>query len=275
MARIDDDIVAKAAFYAGLSQTLAPEELADDIRSNGNSLLKDVVESICADTSVDRGIIRKKMVVEDGKVIFRSIDRCVPAFVICKGEKMTLVGIEDFLTEYKDSHNVVCIYHSVEDAEERMPIGSHIAAKTEGVLSDVVNGGVFVDDNNRPIVTNDVFLRDMEDDVIIVETHLQDGEEIDIVCNRAISLDDTMGYFRVDCRKEVKAYIVDYTAYLMASMYQMSTKEDCAARMQLSLNHCKKVEVPHIMVADPFIGMRNMRGQSPLRKVSNDPSRGY
>lgn len=262
MSRIDDDIVAKAAFYAGLSQTLAPEELADDIRSNGNSLLKDAVDSISADKLVDRGLIKKVVQLEDGKATFNSRSRCVPFNVIHNGKLLTLVGVEDFLTTYANNRNVACIYHSVEDVEETLEIGSVISDDEENVLQD---------DEGNLISESGKYIRDTEDDIIVVETHLG-SEEVTILCNRSLSLDASLGYLRVDCRKEVKAYVVDYTAYLLASLYQMATKDDCASRMELSLQHCKKVEVPHIMVNDVVTAMGNMYGQSPQRP---NPMRGY
>lgn len=265
MARIDEDIVAKAAFYAGLAQTLAPEELPDDIRSNGNSLLKDVVSSVSSDPQVDRGLVKKVMRLENGKLEFSTKSKLIPVNVIYRNKRLTTVGLEDFLTVYSNSPDVVCIYHSVRDAEERLPIGNNISTE---------NGYQLVTDEDEEIVDNDIFIRDTDEDIIVVETNLPSNEEVTVICSRSIALDNSFGYLRVDCRKEVRAYIVDYTAFLLASLYSMASKDDCANRMMLSLNHCKKVEIPHITEPDVVLGMQRMRGLSPIRNTSN-PTRGY
>lgn len=266
MARIDEDIVAKAAFYAGLSQTINPMELPDDIRTNGNSLLKDAVESISANKEVDRGIKKLNVQLNEGQYYFDAEDKMIPFNVIHKGKLLTLVGIEDFMTTYANSTDVACIYHTTLDSEEYVINGLLVTNRGEYLKSD--DGHLIVDAGDK--------IRDCDADAICVETHLGE-EEVTILCNRMIGIDETKGFLRVDCRNEVRAYVIDYTAFLLASLYQMASKEDCASRMAISLEHCKKIEVPHIMVADPYVGMANMRGQSPLRNSgsSSNPMRGY
>lgn len=267
MARIDEDIVAKAAFYAGLSQTIDPMELPDDIRTNGNSLLKDAVESISSNKEVDRGIKKIDAHLVNGKIEFAKSSKLTPFNVLYKGKLLTLVGIEDFLTTYAGNTNVACIYHTTLSGYEEIVKSSLIVDSAGRYITDE-SGNIFT--------TNDGEDREILEDVICVETHLGD-EDVTILCNRSIEVDNSKGFLRVDCRNEVRAYVIDYTAFLLASLYQMASKEDCANRMAVSLEHCKKVEVPHIMVADPYVGMANMQGQSPFRNggSTSNPMRGY
>ena len=207
MARIDDDIVAKASFYAGLSQTYAPEEVPADIRTNGNSLLRDIVNSVCNDEQVDRGSVIEERTTS-GEVFMDEDDGLVPQSVIYDGKELTLVDLKDFLTTYKNNKNVATIYHST-------------------------NTSLGVDHDGYTILT------------YVTGT-------LEIISDRAISIDDEGDYLKVDCRNAVKGYIVDFLAYRMASLYQQSTKEECGNNMLISYNQCKKKVHSALMLADPM-----------------------
>lgn len=252
--RLDEDIVAKASFYAGLATTFAPEELPDDIRTNGNSLLRDVVNSVCESNEVDRGQVVVKVETK-GQVHFSFDSGITPCNVIKDGKELTLVGLTDFMTEYRNNTNVCCIHHSV-------------VSGTEDVASSIIVdefGKVLVDEKDNFLIGESV-TRGVYYDVISVKTWCEG--ELEIVCDKMIKIDNTKPYLRIDCRDAVRTYIIDFLSYRMASLYKMDTIATCNENMQLSLKQCKKVIIPHQSVADPILGMRRMMNNlnSPSRK---------
>lgn len=144
MARLETDIVAKSSFYAGIVQAYTPEELPEDMRSNGDTLLFDIEKSLSSAKDIDNGdFLGNFLCYEDG--VLRDsqgelIKNVTVQNVIYKNKKLVEVGKAEFFSEYAEDPTKYCI---TIDEDENVYVRTHLPAGSACIVLALVPMKVF------------------------------------------------------------------------------------------------------------------------------------